>query len=483
MISKRSIGLGFLAISLSLACSLSAAEEPDEPATALPVSPAEPTLPDVQPTDAETPQAATATAGPDSLNPDGPYVLFEGYGGLWIANPDGSFPTRVSDVGLQNPFVDLHRAISPEGHRLALIHSTDEAAELVILHLPDGETERVIRLADRPGYESMTTLEGLAFHDIVRYDNLAWQPGEGRLLAFVGAMDGPTADLYLYDLATDEITRLTSGPSQALFPTWSPDGRYILHFGGSWVEPLGGALTEYTRGDGSWAVRVEDGAIITQPGTDYRHTNFLGWIDEGHYLLSHSDEGCAHRNIDSVAVADGKRVRVFDGCFDGYQGFSPENGAVLFSSSACEGCPLGEGTFLLMPGGSEPRAIWSDKAWEITYLPESRAFDVYELGIVTDEGSVLPVPADTSLIAVSPQGYVAWLEMVGQQDWQVQVGRPLDGMQVIDLPLGALIWDPIEGTTLVGSTGGRVYAASAPDFSVREVGELGDGAEQAIWVP
>lgn len=477
------VALGLLLMAFGLACSLTAVEPSGEPATAQPAGSAVTSIPEPQATEAEAPPAAMATEGPDSLNPDGPYILFEGYGGIWIANPDGSFPTRVADAGLQNPFVDLHRAVSPDGDWLALIHSTDEAAELVVVHLPDGERVRTIRLADNPGNDRLTTAEGLAFHDIVRYDNVAWQPGEGRRLAFMGAMDGPTADLYLYDLATDEITRLTSGPSQALFPTWSPDGRYILHFGGSWVEPLGGALTEYTRGDGSWAVRVEDGAVITQPGTDYRHTDFLGWIDDGHYLLSRSDEGCVHRNIESVAVADGKRVRVFDGCFDGYQGFSPESGTVLFSSSACDGCPLGEGTFLLMPGGSEPRAIWSDKAWEITYLPESRAFDVYELGVVTDEGSLLPVPGDTSLIAVSPQGYVAWLEIVGQYGWQVQVGRPQDGMQVIDLSLGALIWDPIDGTTLVGSTDGKVYAASAPDFTVREMGVLGDGGEQAIWVP
>jgi hypothetical protein len=425
----------------------------------------------------------TAIPGPTSLNPDGPYILFEGYGGIWLANPDGSFPTRVFDEGIGSPYRDLHKAISPAGDRLALIRSTDSGADLAIVHLPDGELEATIRLAERPDPVDQLTPEGLAFHAISNYDMVAWQPGDGRLLAFVGAMDGPTADLYTYDTLTQEITRLTNGPSQALAPTWSPDGQYVLHFGGSWVQPLGGALIGYNRPDGSWAVRLEDGAILTQPGKDYYHTNFLGWIDDGHYLISHWDDDCGNRNIESVSVADGRRERVFDGCFDGYKDFSPDSRAALLSSSACDSCPLGEGTFLLVPGEAEPRRIWDAKAWEITYLPESRAFDVYELGVVTDEGSVLPVPPDTSDIAVSPQGYVAWLELIGQQDWQVQVGRPLEGTQVIDLPLGALIWDPIEGSTLVGSTNGKIYAASSPDFTPREVGVLGDGAEQAIWVP
>lgn len=479
---RFSIALGLLAMAFGLACSLTTVEPPGGPATAQPGGSEGTSVPEPQATEAEAP-VVMATEGPDSLNPDGPYVLFEGYGGIWIANPDGSIPTRVFPEGIGSPYRDLHQAVSPTGDRLALIRSSDSGADLLIVHLPDGEVETTIRLADRPEPANQLTSLGLAFHAISNYDMVAWQPSGGRLLAFVGAMDGPTADLYLYDTQTREITRLTDGPSQALAPTWSPDGDYVLHFGGSWIEPLGGALIGYNRPDGSWAVRIEDGAVITQPGKDYRETNFLGWIDDGHYLISRIDEACSKRNIDSVSVADGRKERVFEGCFDGYQGFSPDSGAVLLSSSACSGCPLGEGTFLLVPGEAEPRRIWDEKAWEITYLPESRAFDVYELGVVTDEGSLLPVPADTSLIAVSRQGYVAWLEMVGQQEWQVQVGRPLDGMQVIDLPLGALIWDPIEGTTLVGSAGGKVYAASAPDFRVREVGELGDGAEQAIWVP
>jgi hypothetical protein len=425
----------------------------------------------------------SATPLPTSLNPDGPYILFEGNGGIWLANPDGSVPTRVFDQGLGSPFRDLHHALSPTGDRLALIRTTDSGADLEIVHLPDGEVETVIHLAERPEPVDQLTLEGLAFHAISNYEMVAWQPGDGRLLAFAGAMDGPTADLYLYDTETQAITRLTDGPSQALAPTWSPDGEYVLHFGGSWVQPLGGALIGYNRPDGSWAVRLEDGAVLTQPGKDYRETNFLGWIDDGHYLISHADQACFTKNIDSVSVADGRKQRVFDGCFDGYQDFSPDSRTVLLSSSACDNCPLGEGTFLFLPGAAEPRRIWEAMAWEITYLAESRVFDAYELGAVTDEGSLLPVPADTSSIAVSRQGYLAWLEQIGQQEWQVQVGRPLDGMQVIDLPLGALIWDPVDGTTLVGSTGGRVYAATAPGFAVRQVGELGDGADRAIWVP
>ena len=81
---------------------------------------------------------------------------------------------------------------------------------------------------------------------------VAWQPGDGRLLAFIGASNGPTADLYLYDTQTREITQLTDGPSQAVLPVWSPDGQYILHLGAK----LGAALrwSDYWRQPVRWSL-------------------------------------------------------------------------------------------------------------------------------------------------------------------------------------------------------------------------------------
>jgi hypothetical protein len=481
---NSSIRLLFLCMVLLTACApnsvpgaTTTSESPLEISTEMVPTPAPTETPAVRPPD------QTNTPGPAALNPEGPYVLFEGYGGIWITNPDGSFPTRISDIGFNNPFLDPHRAISPDGERLALIRSTDSGADLLIVHLPDGETDLVARLVDRATMEQQTSTLGLAWHAVTRYDNVAWQPGEGRLLAFIGAMDGPTADLYVYDTLTKETTRLTSGPSQALFPNWSPDGEYILHFGGSWVPPLGGALNEYSRPDGAWAVRIADGGVITQPGKSYRHSNFLGWLDDGHYVISDNDEECNRKNLRTVAVADGTTAAIFEGCYFSYDAFSPENGAVLLSSQECDRCPLGEGTFLLLPGETVPRRIWDERAWEIDWRPESGVFDVYPHGAVSADGQRFDPPApEPSDVAVSMQGWVAWLELVDQAH-QVAVGRPGEEPTILEIALGAMIWDPVDGSTLLGVSGGTVYAATAPDFSLRTMGELGDGADQAIWLP
>ena len=56
----------------------------------------------------------------------------------------------------------------------------------------------------------------------------AWSPN-GRYLAFVGALDAPNSDLYLYDVEAETLRRLSDGPNQATKPVWSLDGRGLFH--------------------------------------------------------------------------------------------------------------------------------------------------------------------------------------------------------------------------------------------------------------
>jgi hypothetical protein len=66
------------------------------------------------------------------------------------------------------------------------------------------------------------------------------------------------------------------------------------------------------------------------------------------------------------------------------------------------------------------------------------------------------------------------------------VVRPPGGefRTILEAGVATLIWDPLRGDTLLIATrDGRLIAASAPGFAPREVGELGDAADQAIWVP
>ena len=85
---------------------------------------------------ANTPLSPTATPTaptipePTSLNANGPYVIFEGEGGIWITNPDGSFPTRILSYEART---NIRRAISPTGDTIALVIRTDEGLDLALV--------------------------------------------------------------------------------------------------------------------------------------------------------------------------------------------------------------------------------------------------------------------------------------------------------------------------------------------------------------
>jgi hypothetical protein len=332
-------------------------------------------------------------------------------------------------------------------------------------------------------YSDPTSPKGLAYLAITKYDSIAWQPGDGRLLAFTGAINGPTTDLYLYDTQTQEIRQLTSGPSQAILPNWSPDGRYILNFGVSWVPPFGGAIGYANQMDGIWAVQVSDGKVITLPKPKGVPPHFVGWQDDSHYITFDSDDECDSQNLRSVDVVSGETTPIMDFSFYSFIDRSPENGAFLFSSAPGCSNSLGEGVFLLLPGETTPVKLLDERAWKIEWMPESRVFEAYPEALLSSDGKIRydPPTTDSSFYpAVSKEGYQAW-KMEGYPVVKVPGG---EWQIVLDRGVARMIWDPINGKTLLMALqDGSLFAASYPDFTPREMGNLGGSVNQVIWLP
>ena len=451
--------------------------------------PPKPTNTSAPPTSTNTPlpPTPTQTPAPMGLNPTGPYVIFEAHNGIWINNPDGSFPTRLLESDIYS-VLDLHRHISPTGDHMALVVSNDQGLDLVIIKIPSGETETIAHLIDRTREQENdpTSPNSFATYAIRDYESVAWQPGDGRLLAFIGANNGPTADLYLFDTQTREITQLTDGPSQAILPVWSPDGQYILLFGVSLVTPFGGAIIGANQFDGVWAVRVSDGKVITLPKNEGINPHFVGWQDDSHYI-TYDDGECSAQNLRSVDVISGETMAIMNAGFYYYIDQSPKNGAFLFSSApGCENS-LGEGIFLLLPGQTTPTLLHDKRAWEIDWMPESNVFDAYPEGLFSSDGQTYydPPVYDKSFVpAVSMEGYQAW-EVIENQKGRVVVRVTTgDWMTILNGFVDELIWDPVEGKTLlIALEDGSIYAASYPDFTPRLMGSLGEGVNQAIWLP
>ncbi len=434
----------------------------------------------------------TSTLTPSGLNLSSPYLIFGGSGGVWLTNPDGSFLTQItsSDIGV----ADLRRLISPGGDRLALVVGNEAGLDLIEVRIPSGESKTLAHLLDITNDELVnnpTGTKAIASYAIKDSAGIAWQPGSDRLLAFTGALDGPTADLYLYDTETGDITQLTDGPSQAIYPNWSPDGKYILHYGVSWTPPFGGAIVGYNRLDGVWAVRVSDSEVIDQPVPSGNLAHFVGWLDESHYITfdrsPESADGCYYSNLRSIDMLSGEYTQLMEQSFYSFIAHSPANGTLLFSSAGtCPSSP-GEGVFLLMPRQSIPTRLHDKRAYEIEWLPESAVFQAYPEALFSADGSQRydpPVYNKSFHPAISIQGYQAWEVIENRQGRVVIKVEDQDWQTILDGHVGQLIWNPVTGDTLlIALQDGSLYSATYPDFSPRLMGNLGGQVNQAIWLP
>ncbi len=67
----------------------------------------------------------------------------------------------------------------------------------------------------------------IEFGNIASFSNPEWSP-DGRYIAFSGLANG-ISDLWLFDMNTERITRLTNDFYSNIHPSWSPDGTNIVY--------------------------------------------------------------------------------------------------------------------------------------------------------------------------------------------------------------------------------------------------------------
>jgi WD40 repeat protein len=324
------------------------------------------------PSETPTPLAATATAPASGLQPAGPWLVYTTNEGkaLALLNVDGTGRTTIPISPLLD-VRDLQDGLSPQGSWLAV--RTRQALDnyglnLDLIHLPDGTLERITPLVSPDLPERAKTAPNShpeeALKAVAEPGGLRWSP-DGRFLAFIAVIEGISSDLYLYDMQTKKIERITSGSSQVATPSWSPDGNWLV------VQEVD------SFGDGqSWKVSNVWGNKMTfrevrelyTPSSSSEGEVFLGWtaLDK---MLVYSRDTSGGFSIRLVDLEKLKVSSIYPGSFDeiSYDAQS-KTLAFIYNEKAGVKTDLVSGLYLMQVDETTPRLAqtgeWHHLSWQ-----------------------------------------------------------------------------------------------------------------------
>jgi len=383
-------------------------------------------------------------------------------------------PDKISEPGLAP-------AVAPNGGYLAII-TADSGTEwknltLQLLSLQEGEIKTITPLNSYQGTEKSDDAFLASERNILGETSLAWS-ADGSMLAFMGIIDGPSTDLYVYSLEDDVITRLTSGPGQGILPSWSPDGRYIFLIG---IDNLGSGAGWAGPIDIS-AVPLDGSAILTPyvpPEDDSYAENFRGWISDDTFVVNSWHPRCGAFNLRSVSISGQEKV-VWPGSFVDYtMAFDPDSGYAMLNGTECDDQGQ-EGLFLvntkdgqtLNVGLSNSGMVRWDSNDRLFYILANESIWWYSTDPISEnapyslqyEGSALPVgsPVDNTL-AFGGSSSGLWIGNLEKPARQVFEGSAYnvtwapDGQSFLFLH-----WHP-------DTQNHSLYVAYAPEFEPVEI--------------
>lgn len=154
-----------------------------------------------------------------SLSPDGKKLVFFSSRSLFsidmfLADAEtGQIEKEITKTALDPHFQSLEFISStgswdPDGKRFVFGAVSGGHPLLSILSIKHGHIEQEIKLKD--------------LDEVL---NPSWSP-DGNAIAFIGLVGGYT-DLFVYDLKSRKLHRMTDDPYSDLQPAWSPDGQSI----------------------------------------------------------------------------------------------------------------------------------------------------------------------------------------------------------------------------------------------------------------
>lgn len=156
---------------------------------------------------------------------------------------------QIIDLPTNSEVVSIPGAVSPDGEWLAyytggiqdgkltlfVISLKDQQVRVVTQVITPNYEDGLYKIAEKLAKENQKTSQLTAGDWMAEVQNtfipgmhsLSWSP-DSQTLAFAAQIDGPSSDLYLYDVKTSSIRRLIDDMENVYQLQWSPDGKRIL---------------------------------------------------------------------------------------------------------------------------------------------------------------------------------------------------------------------------------------------------------------
>lgn len=203
----------------------------------------------------------TPTSTPTQIGGGGGRLAFlrayqEGHHQLELIDIEGGNPTVLADLGENNQYIPVY-AWSPDGSSLVFDAMLDGAWGIFVLDVSTSDIRRIASTkAFSGGVDWSPDGSLIAFDDfhtgaiyLVRPDGTGLQPiVEGGLLRSWGPVWSPDgssiaftrgifadSEIFVLDLNSREMARLTDNRNQDNDPHWSPDGHFIAYQSDSWT--------------------------------------------------------------------------------------------------------------------------------------------------------------------------------------------------------------------------------------------------------
>ena len=404
--------------------------------------------------------------GENGLTVNGPWLVFMTGGDshqtqIWAANKDGSNPIVLASnafvVSTRKGYTNLKPAVSPNGNYLAYIEVEESPlrAYLRIVHLPSTENRRIVML-----YDETVLGNSEDILDVILYQasSLAWSP-DGQTLAFIGALEGGKAELFLHSPSEQSISQVSRTDFQMYMPVWSQDSQSILVTATSEFH-LGEGFSPFMfTPDGLWAYNVKQATLepIDWPfGDEPAYIQYAPWFGST-FHFSGNGSPCDTLNGCWLDILTGEKgnfpfpIGIYD--------ISPQTGNMI-ATSFNPTMPSDEaGTYLFTPENRSGIRLFSDELLNIQWLERSGVFSarvstVPELRLIqiSYDGEVIKtlewgVPGEYMELATSPDSSrAAWYRYVDAFNTGLWLGLQTNGKlelrQVYSGSVHDAIWTP-----------------------------------------